>query len=87
MLIRKIKVLLILSVDQSKAFDRVSHKFVIQTLETLGFGSFFVSWVKLLYMSPFVKVNINRNLSRINAYRRGLRHSVLFVTALICHCN
>ena len=45
--------------DQEKAFDRMSHKFIIKTLKTFGFGEKFINWVKILCngTKSFVKVN------------------------------
>ena len=45
--------------DQEKAFDRMSHKFIIKTLEKFGFGENFIKWVKILCTDTksFVKVN------------------------------
>ena len=45
--------------DQEKAFDRMSHKFIIKTLTKFGFGDKFIKWVKILCndTKSFVKVN------------------------------
>ena len=45
--------------DQEKAFDRMSHTFIIKTLKKYGFGDNFISWVKILLndIKSFVKVN------------------------------
>ena len=45
--------------DQEKAFDRMSHSFIIKTLKRYGFGNSFISWVKILFhdIKSFVKVN------------------------------
>ena len=39
----------IISLDQSKAFDRVSHEYLFKVLTNFGFGPQFISLVKLLY--------------------------------------
>jgi len=39
----------VVSFDQEKAFDRVSHDYLIQILQTYGFGESFIRWVTLLY--------------------------------------
>ena len=45
--------------DQEKAFDRMSHTFMIKTLKAFGFGNNFIKWVKIIYsdISSVVKVN------------------------------
>ena len=37
----------ILFLDQEKAFDRVDHHFLFQTLRHLNFGDYFISWIKI----------------------------------------
>ena len=39
----------ILALDQEKAFDRVDWDFLVATLEHMGFGPSFISWVRMLY--------------------------------------
>lgn len=45
--------------DQEKAFDRMSHTFIIKSLQSFGFGDNFIDWVKILLfdIKSFVKVN------------------------------
>ena len=38
----------ILFLDQEKAFDKVSHKFLLKTLRHLNFGDYFVSWIQIM---------------------------------------
>ncbi len=45
--------LAILSLDQEKAFDRVSHTFLEATLRRMGFDPVFRAWVRLLYRKVF----------------------------------
>ena len=51
--------LAIIFIDQEKAFDRMSHSFIIKTLEQFGFGNNFINWVKTICnkTKSFVKVN------------------------------
>ena len=45
--------------DWEKAFDRLSHNFILKTLEKFGFGNKFLTWIKILLydIRSFVKVN------------------------------
>ena len=49
----------LVSFDQEKAFDRVSHDYLIQILQAYGFGESFVRWVTLLYTHVESSVIVN----------------------------
>ena len=70
---RKGKSAALLSMDQSKAFDRVSHEFLFQTLTFSGFGPHFISWIHLLYLQPFLRVSVNGELTNNISVKRSLR--------------
>ena len=63
----------ILSLDQEKAFDRVDWQFLFRVLSHLGFGSSFVSWVRLLYSDIRSAVLINGYQSDFLFPSRGVR--------------
>ena len=63
----------ILSMAQSKAFDRVAHKFLLTTLQYAGFGSDFISWIRLLYDKPTLRVSVNGQLTKKIPVKRGVR--------------
>ena len=63
----------IISLDQSKAFDRVSHKFLFKILEAYGFGPSFIQWVSLLYTDIFSRVLVNGFLSEFFPVTRCVR--------------
>ena len=65
--------LALISVDQLKAFDRVSHEFLFQCLEHFGFGPNFVQWIKLIYNSVSSSVKTNGWLTAFITLERGLR--------------
>ena len=46
----------ILSLDQSKAFDRVSHEYLFNVLHSFGFGTHLISLVNLLYSNIYSSV-------------------------------
>lgn len=49
----------IISFDQAKAFDRVSHDYMFQVLKGFNFGPSFIKWVNLLYHNVFSMVLVN----------------------------
>ncbi len=79
--------LAILSLDQEKAFDRVSHAFLMAILVRMGFGPVFRSWVKLLYSRVSSRVGINGYYSgrveQLGGVRQGCPLSpLLYVLSL-----
>ena len=42
----------LINLDQSKAFDRVDHRFLAAVLETAGFQPEFCKWISILYHNP-----------------------------------
>ena len=65
--------LVLISVDQLKAFDRVSHEFLFKCLEHFGFGPNFVQWIRLIYNSVSSSVKTNGWLTAFITLERGLR--------------
>ena len=63
----------VLTLDQEKAFDRVERSFMRETLQTMGFGGSFVSWVDLFYHDVRSSVNVNGYLSQPFVLSRGVR--------------
>lgn len=59
--------------DDEKAFDRVEWGFLFYTLKKFGFGTNFISWVKLLYSSPLASVRTNNNKSAYFPLHRSTR--------------
>ena len=49
----------LLSLDQEKAFDRVSHEYMFAVLKAYGFGDSFIGWIKLLYNNVSSTVLVN----------------------------
>ena len=59
----------LISLDQSKAFDRVDHRFLATVLETAGFQTEFRRWISMMYHNP----QVNGRRSRIFAIERSVR--------------
>ena len=53
----------ILKIDQEMAFDRVSHEYLLDVLETLGFGNRFKKWVKKNYTDILSSMKSNGHLT------------------------
>ena len=77
----------LISLDQSKAFDRVDHRFLATVLETAGFKPEFRRWISMMYYNPQAVVQVNGRRSRVFAVERSVRQgcplsSLLYVLAL-----
>ena len=59
-------------VDQSKAFDRVDHRFLASVLETAGFQPEFRRWISMMYHNPQAVVQVNGRCSRTFAIERSI---------------
>lgn len=63
----------VLKLDYEKAYVRVELDFVFEILESRGFGSKWISWVKSLVLGGSVAVTINGEDSNFFKTSRGLR--------------
>ena len=63
----------LINLDQSKAFDRVDHAFLEAVLSAAGFGVDFRTWIRLLYASPGVMVEVNGVRSEPFTLTRSIR--------------
>ena len=77
----------LISLDQSKAFDRVDHRFLATVLETAGFEPEFRRWISMMYHNPQAVVQVNGRRSRAFAIERSVRQGfplspLLYVLAL-----
>lgn len=62
-----------LSLDQEKAFDRVDHIYLFNTLKAFGMGTRFTAWVKLLYTDACIVLKVGGGLSYPFKIQRGIR--------------
>ncbi|KAI7801458.1 pol-like protein [Triplophysa rosa] len=63
----------LVSIDQEKAFDRIEHQYLWDTLEAFGFGSVFSGMIKLMYQDIESILKINGGLSSPFKIGRGIR--------------
>lgn len=63
----------LVSLDQEKAYDRVSHSYLFEALGAFGFGPSFVSYVRLLYTEVYSLVKVNGAVTRPFRVGRGIR--------------
>ena len=62
----------LISLDQSKAFDRVDHRFLATVLETAGFQPEFRRWIGMMYHNPQAVVQVNGRRSGAFAIERSV---------------
>ena len=63
----------IICIDQEKAFDRVSHKFLFQILEKIGIEGSFLNIIKSMYSNATCQVNVNGKLTKKIDIQRSVR--------------
>ncbi len=63
----------LINLDQSKAFDRVDHRYLAAVLQAAGFAPNFCRWISLLYRSPSAVVQVNGRLSDAFVLSRSVR--------------
>lgn len=78
---------LLCSFDQEKAFDRVSHEYIFQTLANAGLADNFQKMVRTLYNGPTSALSIHGRVSDSFSINRGVRQGcplspVLYVLAI-----
>ena len=77
----------LISLDQSKAFNRVDHRFLATVLETARFEPEFRRWISMMYHNPQAVVQVSGRRSRAFAIERSVRQGcplshLLYVLAL-----
>ena len=73
----------LISLDQSKTFDRVAHLFLATVLETVGFEPEFRKWISMMYHKPQAgERKVSRAFAIERLVRQGCPLSPLYVLAL-----
>ena len=83
---------ILVSLDQEKAFDRVSRSFLMTLLEHYGFGPSFCNCIRTLYNGAYMRILVNDFLSNPVPLHRGVRQGdalspmlyILCVEVLAC---
>ena len=76
----------VLFLDQEKAFDRMSHSFMIKTLQHFGFGNDFIDWIKIIYTDCSARVKVNGYFSSRIPIERGVRQGCPLSSLLYVLC-
>ena len=66
----------VLFIDQEKAFDRISHSFLLKTLKQFNFGAAFKSWIETILTDIKSQVKANGYLTEEINITRGIRQGV-----------
>ena len=74
----------LISLDQSKAFDRVDHRFLASVLETAGFQPGFCRRISMMYHNPQGVVQVNRRRPRVLKIECSARQGCLLVSFSLC---
>ena len=72
--------------DQEKAFDRISHSFMLKTLKAFGFGPRFINWVRIVYTDTKSAVKVNGFLTPEFSIQRGVRQGCPLSALLYVLC-
>lgn len=67
------KNMLLVSLDQLKAFDRLDHNWMFKVLNHYNFGSSFTKWINILYTDISSKGIVNGYLTKSIKIKRGVR--------------
>ena len=78
--------LYLVSVDQSKAFDRVSLAYLFKLLEHMNLGAFLISSIKRVYEKSYAQVMINSQLSEKIYTKSGLKQGCSLSMLLYVLC-
>ena len=55
----KIKIDMIISIDEEKTFGKIQHSFVIKTLNKVGIQGAYLNIIKAIYKNPTANIILN----------------------------
>ena len=50
---------MIISIDEEKAFDKIQHPFMVETLQKAGIGGTYLNIIKAIYDTPTANIILN----------------------------
>jgi hypothetical protein len=65
----------IIALDQEKAYDKIQHLYLFDTLESFQIPQIFINTIKHLYKSAYIHVVINEFMNEPFKVTRGVRQS------------
>lgn len=78
---------MIIKMDMEKAFDKISRRFLLQALRSLGFPKMWTDWVAALTSSSSFAILINGSLSRWIPSSAGIRQGCPLSPYLFIVCS
>jgi len=69
----KNKNLMILSIDTEKAFDKIQHPFLINTLQKVGIEATYLNIIEAIYDKPTANIILNGKKLKEFPLRSGIR--------------
>ena len=79
----KDKYLMVISIDEKKAFDKVWHPFMIKTLSKVGIEGAFLNLIKAIYKRPTANIIFNGQKLKTFPLRSRTRQGGLLSPLLI----
>ena len=70
----KVKNHMIISIDEEKAFDKIQHPFMINTIQKMGIEETYLNIVKAIYDKPTANIILNCEKLKSFPLRSGTRH-------------
>jgi hypothetical protein len=73
--------------DQDKAFNRISHEYLFETLKRFGFRMNFIGWITLLYTNASFRIRINNSISDVIPFKSGVGQGCSLSGGLFVMCS
>ena len=73
---------MIISIDAEKAFDKIQHPFMIQTLQKVGIEGTYLNIIKAIYEKPTANIVLNGEKLKPFPLRSGSRQGCPLTTII-----